>query len=138
MRNQSILYLINFFCLVTIEIYINSLNIENNHYRGKNKTILISDEETENENENATQIAKTLLDSNNKNTNKNTNKNKNKTKKNSGQEDSNIIKKVYSEDGENDNLYSSENPINGMDYWKSKKIKNGDYADWNIELVNNT
>jgi len=50
----------------------------------------------------------------------------------------NIIKSAYSSDGENDHIYSAQNPITGMDYWKSKKIKNGEYADWNIELVNNT
>lgn len=56
----------------------------------------------------------------------------------SNTEGMNIIKKVYSNDGENENLYSAENPITGLDFWKSKIIKDGDYADWNIELTNQT
>ena len=102
-------------------------------------------------------IPPTNINNNNNNTisNKTNNNNKNITNKNNEKPQlrkkgifsiplspegtgEDIIKNAYSSDGEDNENFPADNPITGMDYWKSKKLKFKEYADWYIELHNDT
>jgi hypothetical protein len=48
------------------------------------------------------------------------------------------IKSVYTKDSFNELLYPPSNPINGTDYWKSREICCEDFAEWTIELTEET
>lgn len=50
----------------------------------------------------------------------------------------NLIKTIYSSDSFNDKYYSVYNPINGTDFWQTKKICCGQSASWYIELNEET
>ena len=123
MKKNVIIYIFNFFLYFYLYIGINSIKIDSNSL--KNNIIDINQKIIKNIKNFTTKKNKTL-------------KNKIKNKPNINIDEISIIKSVYSTDGDNNYLYPPENPINGLDFWKSKLIKNGDYADWIIELVNNT
>ncbi len=143
MKKYSFAFFCKFLCLLFIEIYVNNLKFE--HKNNSNNTVIIIDTKNKNstrvikiKNKTSTkEINKLLENSQITSTDKDQDKSSKKQNKNTSDSVS-IIKTAYSEDGENEEIYLANNPITGMDYWKSKKIKSGEYADWNIELVNNT
>ena len=46
--------------------------------------------------------------------------------------------RIFSNDSFNENIYPPINPINGTDYWKSKQICCNNYAEWQLELNEET
>lgn len=129
MKRNIRFLLFEFVCLLIIKIYVNAIRLDNiNVSYISNMTIIGKDNFTK-----ISEINKLVENSIINLTNKLDNK-----KQITSSDLSSVIKQAYSDDGENEAIYSANNPITGLDYWKSKKIKNGDYADWNIELINNT